>query len=100
MPYRKTKRSAETLARMRAGKDRARMDRPAPYYPADLPNLRRRLTVEDYDFGPRVHVLEFYRTRRVDCYRVLVDGREWQRSIGWSRALAGLRKSLPRLGAD
>lgn len=99
MAYRKTRRSAETLARMRAGKDTARMARPAPDRPVDLPDLRRRLIVEDFDFGRRVHVLEFFRTHRVDCYRVVVDGREWQRCIGWSRALAGLRKSLPRVGA-
>lgn len=99
MAYRKTRRSKEVLARMKAGKDAARMTRPAPERAPDLPDLRRRLIVEDFDFGRRVHVLEFYRTRRVDCYRVVVDGREWQRSVGWSRALAGLRKSLPRVGA-
>lgn len=84
MAYRKTRRSAETLAKMRAGKDRARMARTAPDYPPGLPDLRRRLVVEDFDFGHCVHVLEFYRTRRVECYRVL----------------AGLRKAMPRLGAQ
>lgn len=100
MSYRKTRRSKEMLARMRAGKAAARMARPAPDYPPALPELRRRLIVEDFDFSRRVHVMEFFRTRRVDCYRVVVDGREWHRSIGWSRALAGLRKSLPRVGAS
>lgn len=99
MTYRKTRRSKETLAKMRAGKDHARMARPAPDYPPDLPDLRRRLIVEDYDFGLQVHVLEFYRTKRRDCYRVMVDGALWNPRIGWSRALAGLRKSLPRVGA-
>lgn len=61
MAYRKTKRSKETLARMQAGKDAARLERPAPDYPAVLPNLRRR--------------------------------------VGWSKILAGLRKSMPRVGA-
>lgn len=99
MAYRKTHGSAETLAHMRAGRDAARMADPVPVRASDLPDLRRRLIVEDFDFGRQVHVLEFYRTHRVDCYRVVVDGREWQRCIGWSRALAGLRKSLPRVGA-
>lgn len=99
MSYRKTHRSKETLARMQAGKAAARLARQAPDYPPDLPELRRRLIVEDYDFDLRVHVLEFYRTSRRDCYRVVVDGVLWKPRIGWSRALAGLRKSLPRVGA-
>lgn len=99
MTYRKIKRSAETLAKMRAGKDRARMARPAPDYPPDLPELRRRIVITDYDFGERTHTLDLYRTSRVDCYRVHVDGRPWQARMGWSRILAGLRKSMPRLGA-
>lgn len=40
MAYRKTRRSKETLARMQAGKAAARMERPAPEYPAMLPELR------------------------------------------------------------
>jgi hypothetical protein len=99
MAYRKTRRSAETLARMRAGKAASRMARPAQDYLPDLPDLRRRIVITDYDFGERVHTLDLYRTDRVDCYRVHVDGHPWQARIGWSRTLAGLRKSLPRLGA-
>jgi hypothetical protein len=99
MAYRKTKRSLETLAKMRAGKDRARMDRPAPDYPSALPDLRRRIVIEDFDFGHKVHVLELHRTNRIDCYLVVADGVEWKKRIGWSQILAGLRKSLPRVGA-
>lgn len=99
MTYRKTKRSLETLARMKAGKDAARMKRTAPDYPATLPDLRRRIVVESFDFGHDVHVLEFFRSDRVDCFRVVVDGKEWKRRIGFSAALAGLRKSMPRVGA-
>lgn len=33
MPYRKTRRSAEQIAMMRAARDAARMDRSAPNYP-------------------------------------------------------------------
>lgn len=99
MTYRKTKRSLETLARMKAGKDAARMKRTAPDYPLPLPDLRRRIVVESFDFGHDVHVLEFFRSDRVDCFRVVVDGKEWKRRIGFSAALAGLRKSMPRVGA-
>lgn len=99
MSYRVTKRSATQLAAQRAAKDRARMDRPAPDYPPILPDLRRRIVIEDWDFWHRVHVLELHRTSRIDCYRVVADGRPWKRRAGWSRILAGLRKALPRLSA-
>ena len=32
-------------------------------------------------------------------YRVVADGVEWKRRVGWSNILAGLRKSMPRVGA-
>lgn len=99
MAYRKTRRSKETLARMRAGKDAARVARPAPDYPPALPELRRRIVITDYDFGERIHTLDLYRTSRVDCYKVHVDGKPWKARIGWSKILEGLRKSLPRVGA-
>ena len=97
--YRKTRRSRETLAKMQAGRAAARMARPAPDYPAELPDLRRRIVIIDYDFGEHVHTLDLYRTSRVDCYRVHVDGVPWKARIGWSRILVGLRKSLTRVGA-
>jgi hypothetical protein len=100
MAYRKTRRSTETLAKMRAGRDATRMDKPAPDYPPDRPELRRRIVITDYDFGERVHTLDLYRTSRVDCYRVHVDGKPWKDRIGWSKILEGLRKSLPRVGAE
>lgn len=67
MAYRKTRRSREQLARMKAGKDAARMARPAPERAPDLPELRRRIVITDYDFGERVHTFDLYRTNRVDC---------------------------------
>lgn len=99
MAYRKTKRSIETIAKMRAGKDRARMLRPAPEYPLPLPDLRRQIIIRDFDFGETIHTLDLYRTNRVDCYRVVADGVEWKSRIGWSQILAGLRKSMPRVSA-
>lgn len=99
MAYRKTRRSREQIARMKAGKDAARMARPAPERAPDLPHLRRRIIITDYDFGERVHTLDLYRSSRRDCYRVVVDGKPWKSRIGWSKILEGLRKSLPRVGA-
>ena len=100
MTYRLTKKAAQTrLEAMRRGRERARIEGPAPDYPAILPDLRRRIVIEDWDFGHKVHVLELHRTNRVDCYRVVADGVEWKDRVGWSKILAGLRKSMPRVGA-
>jgi len=98
--YRLTKKAAQTrLEAMRLGRERARIEGPAPDYQQQLPELRRRIVVESFDFGHEVHVMEFYRTNRIDCFRVVVDGKEWKRRVGFSAALAGLRKSMPRIGA-
>jgi hypothetical protein len=100
MPYRKTRKTKEQLTRMQAARDRTRMGGPAPDYLSQLPEMRRRIVIEDWDFGHRVHVLECHRTNRRDCYRVTVDGKPWKDRIGWSKILEGLRKSLPRVGAN
>jgi hypothetical protein len=100
--YRVTRKAAaqrRKLASIRAGRDAARMADPAPDYPAMLPELRRRIVIEDFDFGHRVHVIELHKSDRIDCYNATVDGKPWKTRIGWSRLLAGLRKSMPRVGA-
>jgi hypothetical protein len=84
---------------MRRGRERARLEGPAPDYPKQLPDLRRQIIIRDFDFGETIHTLDLYRTNRVDCYRVVADGVEWKERVGWSRILAGLRKSMPRVGA-
>lgn len=102
MTYRVTKKAdgqRRKLAAIRAGRDATRMASPAPDYPVDLPNLRRRIIIEDFDFGHHVHVMELHKTDRIDCYRVTVDGKPWKDRAGWSQILAGLRKSMPRVRA-
>ena len=85
------------LEAMRRGKDRARMDREPQGRAPDLPELRRVVTVTDYDSGePVTHTLRLMKSRRVDVYRVEADGKPW-RCCGWSVALAGLRKAYPRV---
>lgn len=96
----KAKAQRAKLEAMRRGRDAARMARPAPDYPAALPELRRQIIIRDFDFGEKTHTLDLYRTNRIDCYRVVVDGIEWKQRIGWSQILAGLRKSMPRVGAE
>lgn len=99
MTYRRTKKySAARLEAMRRSKEAARLARPAPDYPAPLPELRMRITVERFDFGLDVHVFELRRTNRVDVYAVTVDGKPWQRA-GLSAVLAGLRKACPRVAS-
>jgi hypothetical protein len=41
----------ERLERARAERERRRLAGRAPDYPPELPELRRRIVVEDFDFG-------------------------------------------------
>lgn len=64
------------------------------------PKLRRRITIEDFDGAqPCKHVVELFRTSRIDSYRAVIDGHEWHARIGWSRVLDGLRRAMPRLAS-
>ena len=83
---------------MQRSRERARMERPAPEYPPELPELRREIIIRDYDFGLVEHKLEMFRTSRRDCYRVVADGVEWKKRMGWSRVMAAARKSFVRVG--
>ena len=96
MPYR----HRDSMSRkLRAARERRRMEGPEPAYPRELPKLRRTLIIIDHDFGTVEHRIDLYRTRRIDCYRAVADGVAWKRSIGWSRVLAGLRVKFPRVRA-
>lgn len=62
------------------------------------PYLRRIVVITNYDTGKQeTHKLELYKTDRIDCYKVLVDGRFWKNRIGWTNILVGSRKALPGL---
>jgi hypothetical protein len=76
------------------------MERPIEERAPELPALRRQIIIRDFDFGETIHTLDLYKSDRRDCYRVLVDGKPWKDRIGWSAILAGLRKSMPRVGAE
>ena len=67
--------------------------------PRRLPDLRREIIVRDHDFGLVEHHIKLFRSGRVDCYRVEVDGALWKPRVGWSRALEVLRKAFVRVGA-
>ena len=99
--YRRTRkyqqvREADRQRRARATRDRNRLEGPAPDYPPELPELRMRITLERFDGAPQRHVFELLKSRRVDMFRVTVDGQPWA-TCGLSRVLEGLRKATPRV---
>jgi len=99
--YRRTRkydaaRNAERQRRAQSTRDANRMARPAPDYPPELPDLRMRITIERFDGCETRHVFTLHRSRRVDMYRVLVDGLPWA-VCGLSKVLEGLRKATPRV---
>ena len=84
---------------MQRGRERTRMEGPAPEYPAEIPELRRIVVVIDYDFGKVVEVMRLYKTNRVDCYRAVIDGKVWRDRIGWTQVLTAIRRSFLRVAA-
>ena len=97
--YRVTRKTEQQRARQRAAqrtREANRMAAPAPDYPAVLPDLRMRITVERLDFGAESHVFELHKTSRVDVYDVTCDGKPWI-TAGLSSVLAGIRKACPRV---
>ena len=84
---------------MRAAKMRQIEEGPTPNYPLCLPELRRRIIIEDFNFGEIRHVVNLYRTNRIDCFRMEVDGLMIAQRIGWSRVLEKTRKAFLRVQA-
>jgi hypothetical protein len=103
--YRRTRKAAEFRARrveaMRRGREAARMSRPMPERMPDRPDLRIEIIVRRHDCGELIeHTFAFHDLPRVDTYRVTCDGNPWQDGIGMSRALALIRKAMPRLPGE
>lgn len=99
--YRRTKSAIERqrrkLAAMRHGRERAALACEPQGRIPDLPELRRVVIVTDHDSGqPVTHRFELLRSRRVDSYRVMIDGQPW-RCCGWSAVCEALRRSHQRL---
>lgn len=97
MAYRKRIVGSKKLEAMRRGKEAARMSREFDPRPPELPDLRRRIVITDYDFGEVTHTIDLYRTGRIDCYRAVADGQQWKDRIGWSSVLVAIRKSFIRV---
>jgi serine protease inhibitor ecotin len=100
MSYRKRIRGSAAIEAAKRARERARLEQPAPDYPQPLPELRRTIIVIDHDFGTVEHLIDLYRTRRVDCYRAMVGGVVWKKSIGWARVLEAVRKSFVRVQSE
>lgn len=97
--YRKRIRGSSAIEAAKRARDAARMAEPAPDYVPAMPELRRRIVITDYDFGEVTHTIDLYRTNRIDCYKAVVSGIVWKKSIGWSKVLEAIRKSFLRVGA-
>lgn len=81
-------------------KARARkiMEAPPPDY-VDRPDSSqcvRELTYRDVLTNERHHFEFYISQKRIDQFQVVMDGKVWLERAGWSRALAGLRKAVPR----
>lgn len=85
------------LENAKAAKARYTAARAEHREPVEIPELRRKVIIIDYDHGKRVHTLKLYRSDRIDCYRVEADGKAWKRRAGWSTICEGMRKAMPRL---
>ena len=63
----------------------------------NLPDLRKKIEITEFDAAePKTTIIELYQSDRIDCYRVMVNGKLWKRRIGMSRVLEGIRKAMPR----
>ena len=92
MTYRDTKKAT-------AQREKLRLER-AEKRPMPLKELRMRITVERFDFDePEKHVFELKQGKRIDMYRVFVDGEKWKH-CGFSAVLEGIRKATPRIISD
>lgn len=97
--YRKRNKCSRKLTAMRAAKERKRLASDPPEYPINLPDLRREVVVIDHDFGIVVEHMQLYRSHRIDCYQIIVDGQPFGKPMGWARCLELIRKSFLRVRA-
>jgi len=87
------------IARARAAKEVKRLTSDHPDYGPSLPEIRRRIVVEDYDCGEIIrHEFVLFRSNRIDSYIVEVDGQRLGKRYGWARTLELVRKAFVRVG--
>lgn len=98
--YRKRFNGSKKYNTMRAAKLRKIKEGPSPDYPIILPELRRRIIIENLDFGEVRHEINLYKSNRIDCFRMEVDGMIISEKIGWSRVLEKVRKAFLRISGQ
>ena len=81
-------------ASQRKQADRRMRHDPTSYW--EPPELRRVITITDYDHGEKTVQMELRRSNRIDCYDCYIDGKLWKSRIGWSRVQEWIRKAFPR----
>lgn len=67
---------------------------PSPFIP---PLVRRRIIVEDYDFGHVRHEITLFRSGRIDSYEVAVDGTMLDKKMGWAAVCQLLQQAFLRV---
>lgn len=88
----------EKSAQMHAAKARKRMEGDPPDYPPDVDYSApiESWTLRDYRTGQAHKLVLFPSRRRVNSFRVVVNGKEWSKCIGYDRLLRQTRKALNR----
>lgn len=83
---------------MVAAKERKRMAEPPPEYPPDLDYTApvESWTFRDYRRGRTHKLILFHSRRRRGSFRVVVNGKEWSRCIGYDRLIRVTGKALAR----
>lgn len=99
--YRRSKKYQQLRARVAqslAAKERKRLSQvDKEGITPTLPDLRKKIEITSYDMGEEKTItFELFQSDRIDCYKVLVDGKLWKKRVGLSKILEGIRKALPR----
>ena len=81
-----------------AAKARKRMETDAPDYPhaVDYAAPVESWTFRDYRRGHTHKLVLFHSRRRVNSFRVVVNGREWTKAMGYDRIMRQTVKSLSK----
>jgi hypothetical protein len=81
-----------------AAKERRRMERLAPDYPApaDYSAPVESWTFRNYRTGQTHKLVLFHSRRRCNAFRVTVNGKEWTRAMGYDRIMRQTVKSLSK----
>lgn len=88
----------EKSAQMHAAKARKRMAEPAPDYPPllDYDAPVESWTFKDYRRGNVRKLVLFHSRRRRGSFRVVVNGKEWSKCIGYDLLIRKTGKALCR----